>query len=58
MGRRYRVLVDGTEGELLTARTEGGRLVRLAGDKALVGQFREVEITGSTTWSLTGDFVD
>lgn len=58
VGRRYRVLVDGTEGELLTARTEGGRLVRLAGDKALVGQFREVEITGSTTWSLTGDFVD
>ncbi|MCI6728715.1 MAG: tRNA (N6-isopentenyl adenosine(37)-C2)-methylthiotransferase MiaB [Clostridiales bacterium] len=58
VGRRYRVLVDGTEGELLTARTEGGRLVRLAGDKALVGQFREVEITGSTTWSLTGVFVD
>jgi len=57
VGRRYRVLIDGTENELLTARTEGGRLVRLAGSPDLVGEYREAEITGSTTWSLTGILV-
>ena len=47
-------LVDGTDKDLLTARTEGGRLVRLEGDPSLVGSFVPVTITGSTTWSLTG----
>ena len=54
MGKTLEVLIDGTEGQLLTARTEGGRLVRLQGDKSLVGQFALAEITGSNTWSLTG----
>ena len=55
VGKTLRVLIDGQEGGLLTARTEGGRLVRLPGDPALIGQFRNVTITGSTTWSLTGE---
>ena len=38
----------------LTARTDGGRLVRFAGSDDLIGQFAYVEITGNTTWSLTG----
>ena len=54
IGRTMRVLVDGREDELLTARTDGGRLVRLAGDDGLIGRFVDVEITGCTTWSLTG----
>ena len=54
VGKRIRVLVDGTEGGALTARTGGGRLVRLQGPSSLVGSFRDVTITGSTTWSLTG----
>ena len=57
VGRTLRCLIDGqdTAGEgLLTARTDGGRLVRLPGDQSLIGQFRDVAITGSTTWSLTG----
>ena len=54
VGKTLEVLIDGTEGQLLTARTEGGRLVRLQGDKSLVGQFALAEITGSNTWSLTG----
>ena len=53
-GKTMRVLVDGTEDGLLTARTEGGRLVRFSGDEGLVGQFVLVEITGHNTWSLTG----
>lgn len=54
VGKTLPVLIDGAEGELLTGRTDGGRLVRLPGDAALIGQFRDVRITGSTTWSLTG----
>jgi len=54
IGKTMRCLIDGTEKELLTARTEGGRLVRLPGDTSLVGSFADVTITGATTWSLTG----
>ncbi len=54
IGRTMRVLVDGQEDDLLTARTEGGRLVRFPGPEDLIGQFALVEITGNTTWSLTG----
>ena len=55
IGRTFRVLIDGRDGDLLTARTDGGRLVRLSGGDGLIGQFRDVRITGSTTWSLTGE---
>ena len=55
VGKTMRCLVDGQEdGNLLTALTEGGRLVRFSGDPALIGSYRNLEITGSTTWSLTG----
>ena len=46
--------VLGVDGELLTSRTEGGRLVRFAGDESLIGTYQNITITGSTTWSLTG----
>ena len=56
VGSTVRVLVDGTDGDLLTGRTDGGRLVRLPGDpEKLMGQFIPVHITGCTTWSLTGE---
>ena len=54
IGKTMRCLIDGTDKELLTARTEGGRLIRLPGDAELVGSFIPVTITGATTWSLTG----
>ena len=54
IGKTLRCLVDGKDKELLTARTEGGRLVRLQGGDDLIGTFRNITITGSTTWSLTG----
>ncbi len=38
----------------LSARTNGGRLVHLQGDPALIGRFLEVEITGGNTWALYG----
>ena len=55
IGRSMLCLIDGTDREFLTARTEGGRLVRLKGEETLVGQFVPVTITGATTWSLTGE---
>ena len=54
IGKTLRCLVDGTDKDFLTARTEGGRLVRFTGEPSLIGQFRNITITGSTTWSLTG----
>jgi tRNA-2-methylthio-N6-dimethylallyladenosine synthase len=55
VGKTLRCLVDGTDKELLTARTEGGRLVRFAGDASLIGTYQNITITGATTWSLTGE---
>ena len=55
IGRTLRCLVDGRDEKgLLTARTEGGRLVRFEGEDALIGTFREITITSATTWSLGG----
>ena len=54
------VLVDGESDDPeypLTSRTEGNRLVRLKGDKALIGQFADVAVTGSNTWALYGEEV-
>ena len=55
VGKTMRVLIDGREDDVLTARTEGGRLVRLPGADNLIGTFQSVRITGCTTWSLTGE---
>ncbi len=55
IGKTLRVLVDGRDGDKLTARTDGGRLVRLDGGDELIGQFLNVTVTGSTTWSLYGE---
>ncbi|MDR1217137.1 MAG: tRNA (N6-isopentenyl adenosine(37)-C2)-methylthiotransferase MiaB [Oscillospiraceae bacterium] len=56
VGRAERVLIDGQEdGGAMTGRTNGGRLVRVMGASAGdVGNFINVDITGSATWSLTG----
>ena len=53
-GKTLRCLVDGKDGEVLTARTEGGRLVRFSGCDAMIGTYQDITITGATTWSLTG----
>ena len=60
VGKTVRVLVDGESDNPeypLTSRTEGNRLVRLKGDKALIGQFADVAVTGSNTWALYGEAV-
>lgn len=58
VGKTVRVLVDGEsddENFPLASRTEGNRLVRLKGDKSLIGNFIDVKITDSNTWALYGE---
>ena len=55
VGKTLRCLVDGQDKDMLTARTEGGRLVRFAGCPDLIGTYQNLTVTGSTTWSLTGE---
>ena len=55
VGKIMRCLVDGRDGDQLTARTEGGRLVRFDGPECLIGSYENLRITGATTWSLTGE---
>ncbi|MBQ7001014.1 MAG: tRNA (N6-isopentenyl adenosine(37)-C2)-methylthiotransferase MiaB [Oscillospiraceae bacterium] len=55
VNKTLRCLVDGKDKNLLTARTEGGRLVRFAGCDSLIGTYQNITITGATTWSLTGE---
>jgi tRNA-2-methylthio-N6-dimethylallyladenosine synthase len=57
-GKTFTVLIDGegAHGDFnLSSRTPGGRLVHLKGDPSLVGQFRDVRITGSNTYALFGE---
>lgn len=54
IGKTLLCLVDGTDKDMLTARTEGGRLVRFSGCSSLIGTYQNITITGATTWSLTG----
>ena len=54
IGKTLTCLVDGTDKDMLTARTEGGRLVRFAGSEDLIGTYQQITITGATTWSLAG----
>ena len=58
IGKTVRVLVDGESDDAnfpLSSRTEGNRLVRLKGDKNLIGQFIDVKVTDSNTWALYGE---
>ena len=60
VGKTVRCLLDGLSDDArydLTARTPGNRLVRVAGDPAALGQFRDVKITGANKWSLFGELV-
>ena len=60
VGQTVRVLVDGESDDAafpLSCRTEGNRLVRAKGDRARIGTFAEVRITGSNTWALYGEIL-
>ena len=57
-GKTVKVLVDGETGKdeyNLSSRTNGGRLVHLKADPALIGSYVNVKITHSNTWALYGE---
>ena len=47
--------VSKTNGDFLSGRTDGGKLVNFRGDKSLIGKMLRVRITEPKTWSLMGE---
>lgn len=57
-GRTYRVLVEGetkTDG-VLSGRTEGNVIIEFKGDRKLIGEFVNVEVTEPKTWVVYGEY--
>jgi len=60
VGLTLRCLIDGLSEDPrnnLNARTEGGRLVHVTGDAALVGRYAMIKIVSASTWALCGELV-
>ena len=60
VGKVFRCLVDGASEDPrnnLSARTAGGRLVHLSGDKNMIGNYVNIKITDATTWALFGEII-
>ncbi len=58
--KTVKVLVEGVSKNnenTLTGRTEGGKVVNFPGDSQCVGEFVQVKITKSQTWSLFGEII-
>lgn len=61
LGRTETVLVEGfskNNQEMLTGRTEGGKVVNFPGTKEQIGQMVKVKITKTQTWSLFGEMIE
>ncbi|WP_353894552.1 tRNA (N6-isopentenyl adenosine(37)-C2)-methylthiotransferase MiaB [Proteinivorax hydrogeniformans] len=61
VGQVWDVLVEGTsknDPNSISGRTKTAKIVNFNGDKDLIGQEVKVKITGSQTWSLTGEIID
>ena len=57
LNRRVRVLVEGqsrTDENMMTGRTDGGKIVNFEGSHELTGRFADLEIIKANTWSLYG----
>jgi tRNA-2-methylthio-N6-dimethylallyladenosine synthase len=58
VGKTVEALIEGaskTDAELLTARTDGNKLIHFRGDKSLIGQRIVLRITAASLHSLTGE---
>ena len=54
------VLVDGvskTDKNMLSGRTDGGKIVNFTGDKSLKGKYVKIKITNPKQWSLEGELI-
>ncbi len=57
-GKRVEVLVDSvskTDKNMLTGRTDTGKIVNFKGDTSLIGKYVNVTVTKAQTWSLYGE---
>lgn len=60
LGKTFEVLADGeskTHEELITGRTDGGKIVHFQGEKELIGKYVNVKITHVKSFYLTGEIV-
>lgn len=60
VGKVEKILVEGeskTNPDTLMGRTEGGKTVNFKADRSVIGEFVNVKITESRTWSLIGEIV-
>ena len=60
IGRRMRVLADDVSKKkkgCITGKSSEFIIVELEGDESLIGQFVDVEVTGSMNWAVTGRIV-
>lgn len=60
-GRIETVLADGvskTDSNLLSGRTDSGKIVNFAGSEDLIGKYVEVKITRARQWSLEGEIIN
>jgi tRNA-2-methylthio-N6-dimethylallyladenosine synthase len=59
LGERHEVLVEkfARKGELLQARTRDFRTVLIPGDESMIGQYFNVELSGTTGSAFTGQIV-
>ncbi len=61
LGKVEKVLVEGfskTNSDVLSGRTDGGKVVNFPGGSELVGKLVNVKITETKTWSLTGEIIN
>lgn len=58
VGKVYKVLIEGkskTDAEMISGRTESGKIVHMRGSDELCGELVDVYITSAKTWFLTGE---
>ncbi|MCM1474225.1 MAG: radical SAM protein, partial [Muribaculaceae bacterium] len=60
IGRRMRVLVDGVSKKrtgFVTGKSDEFIIAEFAGDMSMIGNFVEIEVTGSMNWAVSGRIV-
>lgn len=60
IGRRMRVLVDGVSKKragFVTGKSDEFIIAEFAGDPSMIGNFAEIEVTGSMNWAVTGRII-
>ena len=60
-GREEVVLVEGsskTNKQLMSGRTDGGKIVNFVGSEDMLGKYVKVKITKAKQWSLEGEIIE